>query len=363
MTKPFHICCALIVLSAGSLLASENEETTEVAVAALKKKQNALHPETPPPAPPVTWLPSEPCPDHWRFSGGFLYLLPTLDDTYFALSSGITTTFPNGERENNDFGFSPAFRVGAEYAFCDTHRDLQAFYSHLSTRQSRTVSGSHLWGTLGRADLISAFENYAGTASSTLNLLYHRLDVNLSQQALNCYGMYFYIQPGTEYAYLRLDENYSYQITGSTGGTIDQQSRTWGFGPQIGLAIDYNFFQRALTCSTTQTLSVTSLYSGSLLMGRARTTNSQTLATTTLLDTTDEHTWRVIPALHARVGLDYIIQGSCVGGSIGVGYEFNSYIRALARTVFPDDVADSLCETEYYNFDIQGLSIMATLSF
>ena len=77
----------------------------------------------------------------------------------------------------------------------------------------------------------------------------------------------------------------------------------------------------------------------------------------------DEHTWRIMPALHARVGLDYLIRGSWVGVSVGVGYEFNSYLRALTRVTFPDDVSDGLCMTNYYNFDMQGLIVSAALAF
>lgn len=370
MIRSLSVCSALIILNMGTLVAYENvinyEPQNEIAVKATpeQKKNNGGTSNKSSVPEPMDLLPSQPCPDRWRYSGDFLYLLPTLDDTYYVIDSGfLLTTFPNGERKNNDIGFSPAFRVGAEYAFCDTHRELQAFFSHLTVRQERTVAGSHLWATVGRADLVSSFESYGGSATSILNLLYQHLDVNFSQQILNSYGMYFYIQPGMEYAYLRLDEDYAYQITGSSLGTVDQKSRAWGVGPQIGLGLDYNFYQGSLTCKTTHAFSITSLFSGSILMGRAKTDNFQTLAGATVVNVTDEHTWRTLPAFHARVGLNYLIHGSRCSGSLGVGYEFNSYVRALSRVAFPDDVADGFCTTNYYNFDIQGLYVSAALSF
>lgn len=309
-------------------------------------------------------LPSLSCPDAWRISGDFLYFLPTFDDTYFVIDSGIATASPNGKRLNNDFNFKPGFRVGAEYACCDSRRGIQGFYSRVSASEHRTVSGEHLWATLGRPDLTSSFEDYSGTASSRLSMLYQSADLNYSQQILNTCGLYFYIQPGIEYAYLRLEENYEYELTVTdVEGEIKQKSRGWGVGPQIGLGMDYNFYQGSLTCTTTHAITGTSLFSGSILMGRGKTKNHQVLDDVTVLNVRDEHTWKTIPALHARLGLNYIIQASCFGVSLGVGYEFNTYIRALSRVIFSDDVADALCNTNYYNFDLQGLTVSGAVSF
>ena len=98
-------------------------------------------------------------------------------------------------------------------------------------------------------------------------------------------------------------------------------------------------------------------------MGRAKTENAQVLAGASQLNTKDQHTGRITPALHARAGINYALSGRWVGGSLGIGYEFNTYIRALARTVFADDVADGLCTTSYYNFDIQGMYLTGTFTF
>ena len=312
----------------------------------------------------ITMLPSMPCPDRWRLSVDFLYLLPTVDDTYYVMNSGSTTSFPDGKRQNNDFGFTPAFRVGGEYAFCETHRKLQTYYTHLSSHQEQTTTGTNLWGTLGRPDLTSSFESYNGFASSDLNLLYQRLDTTFFQQAINCYGLQLSVQPGIEYAYMRLREQYEYHSTVPATGVITQKSRAWGIGPEIGLGMDYNFYQSTFKCyNWTQAFSVTSLFSGSILMGHTKTKNFQQLNSATIVSTQDEHTWRTIPALHASVGLDYRVIGAWVGCSLGIGYEFNTYVRALSRTSFSDDVANSLCQTDYYNFDVQGMYIQAALSF
>ncbi len=92
----------------------------------------------------------QPCPDAWRLSADFLYFMPTVDDTYFAINSPIIGNFTLlGTRSNNNFGFNPGFRVGAEYAFCQTRRDIQAFYTYLHAEQTKTISGDNLWATVG----------------------------------------------------------------------------------------------------------------------------------------------------------------------------------------------------------------------
>ena len=323
-------------------------------------------------SPPIQ-VPSIPCPENWRLSGDFLYLLPTFDDTYFAIKSNSAGGSLNGKRINNDFQFKPAFRFGIEYALCNTRRELQAFYSYLEASQKKTISGSHLWATLASPAIAAVFTNFAGSASATLNCMYQRLDGNFSQQALNCYGMFFYIQPGLECSYLRLSENYLFQKSDSLA-SIDRKSKAWGVGPQIGVGLDYNFYEGRLSCSTTQTVSISSLFSGSILMGRATTSALQVIDGDSLINVNDEYTWRTIPALHARAGLNYLVKGCWCAFSAAIGYEFNTYLRALARTTFTNEIAigenlsspglvGGTCSTNYFDFDVQGLYLTAAVQF
>jgi hypothetical protein len=313
--------------------------------------------------------PNYPCPDNWRLSGDFLYLLPTFDDTYFVLENSVFAPYPSHIRKNNDFGYSPGFRVGAEYAFCDTRREFQAFYSHLNSSEKKTVTGDHLWAAVGDPDIANVFENYSGSAASNLNVMYQHLDVNFSQQALTSYGMRFYIQPGVEYAYLRLREKYTFIKDNArfpSKAKIDEKSQFWGVGPQVGLVLDYNFLHETLSCSATHAFSILAQFSGSLLVGHAKTKNRQEGTfpiAIVIADILDQHTTRTIPALHARVGLNYNISGTAAGGALEIGYEFNSYLRALARSTSTDTFADGKYLTDYYNFDVQGLYVSAKLSF
>ncbi len=312
-------------------------------------------------------FPSSPCPDHWRISGDFLYLMPTLDDTYYVLqASTVVSSVPvNAKRLDNDFHFHPGFRAGLEYAWCDTNRELQIFYSWLSPEQSRTVSGEHLYLTVGIPGAVDDLVNYTGTAKSTLDLLYQRLDINISQKFFEMKGLSLYAQPGVELAYLRLDEDYVY-ASASTTVSFSEKSKVLGLGPQMGLAMDYNFYHSALTDSVVYTFSFTGSFSaGILVMEQAQRTTQSAESTVPgiVLMGKDEKGWRMVPALHAKAGLEYTARGSSVGFSLGAGYEFNNYIRGLSRVIYPSSTAVTLSETNYYDFDTQGLYVSAAFSF
>jgi hypothetical protein len=289
----------------------------------------------------------------------FLYLLPSVDDTYFVFDSPESTIFPNGKRENNDFHFHPGFRVSAAYSACGDQW-IQLDYAMLQVKRSKTVQGDFLWATIGRSSLTSSFENYPGSASSRLDLLYQRADAFLVQQTLTCGGMDVSLKAGLEYAFLRLNEDFAYQRV-AVLGEISQRSKTWGIGPEIGFGLDYAIDSYGGLLPGNLSLAVQA--SGSILSSQTTMRNFNALGGVAVLNEHDKNTWRVVPALHARIGLNY---GSCLSwgdASIEVGYEFNTYFRGLSRLIFPDDVADGLCFNEYYNFDVQGLYVCAGLKF
>lgn len=305
---------------------------------------------------------THPCPGGWAVDAEYLLLFPTIDDTYFVIESSSGVDFPNGSRNNNDFDFQSGFRVGGAYGFCDCDREFQGYYTRLRATESKTVNGDFLWAIIGRPDPVSLFEHYSGSASSDLDLLYQRADGFFTQKLLCCCGSSLYLQGGLEYAYIRLHEEINYRSALNTFD-ITKKSRTWGIGPELGLEFDYAICQ--ISCCCPGTLSFVACTSGSILASKTRDEAQETLAgiATSNLDIEDRHTWRLIPAWHARVGLNYETCFSCFGASLEIGYEFNTYARALSRIIFPDDTADGLCFTNYYNFDVQGLYVAGTITF
>lgn len=369
MSDRYHIYSICTILAMGSLSASESLslearnqgnitsqnpwKKTEESPPKCSKADNA----------PMLFL--QPCPDTWRFSADFLYFMPTVDDTYFAINSPIAGNFTLlGTRSNNNLGFSPGFRVGAEYAFCQARRDIQVFYTYLHAEQREKMSGDHLWATVGSTSFSTPFTAYAGSASSKLKLLYQRLDFNVSQHIIDAHGFNFYVQPGLEYAYLRLQQSYHFEVPDFLG-TVYQQSRGWGLGPQLGLGFDSNLYRGSTgsKCPITHTVTVSGLFSSSILTGQGRARELDTREGDVIDDLRDEQAWRVIPAMHARVGLAYLVHGSSMGASLFLGYEFNTYIRGLAKMIFPSTASTGNIVTNYYNFDVQGLDVSVGFTF
>ena len=304
---------------------------------------------------------SQPGPGEWKLTGEYVFLKPSFDDTFFVTQSPVSTTNPNGKTWNNDPDFQSGFRVAAEYGLCDCCRSVQVDYLRVNSKQDKTVSGGFLWATNGRADFTSAFENYNGSAESNLNTLYERIDANLVQQVGCLCDVDVRLTLGLEYAFLRFQEDYTYFAPGGpTLGEISQKSQTWGIGPQLGFGLDYCLGQ--LGCFQGN-WSLNVLSSASILAAESNTRERNTLNGTNLLSVHEQSTWRLIPALHARLGFTY--EDCCCWGDyeLSAGYEFSSYLRGTARSIYPDDVADGLRHTNYYNFDLQGLYISAAFKF
>lgn len=315
---------------------------------------------------------THPCSGEWLIEADYLFLLPSVDDTYFVLNASQDGVFPDGTREQNDFDFQSGFRVGGAYGFCDCNRELRGYYTRLRATQSRTVNGDFLWPTVGRPNTIVSFESFPGSASSDLDLLYQRADGFFAQKIFCCCGLDLYLQGGLEFAYIRLHEDIDYNDleVGETGtrAQIFRKSRAWGIGPQLGLELGYEICQ--FSCCLPSKLSVVGYASGSLLASQTRDKEfEQNVVNNTGQvvprgNTVDEHTWRIIPALHAQIGLNYEMCFSCFGASLEVGYEFNSYLRALSRLDFPAFAeAISLTYTHFVNFDVQGLYVAGTITF
>ena len=312
-----------------------------------------------------------PAPEAFRASVGFIYLMPTVDDTYFVTSAPISATYPNGTRENNNFSFAPGFRLGFETALCRNQRKFDLSYTYLNASQSKSVSGEHLWATRGGFFLDETLTNFLGSASSDSNLLYQQAEIVFSQQALDIYGLYFHLQPGFEGAYLRLNEKFQYIVSGSLSGNVHQKSASWGFGPKLAFQLDYNVFEGSGTCGNTSpscmthAVAVVTNFGAALLSGQIKT-DTKAIApssSTTYYSVTDKHGWRVIPALHGRVGLNYTVHCATYGGTLEMGYEFDSYIRGVARTEGADGPEAGYCITNFDNFDLQGLYLSAAMLF
>ncbi len=134
-------------------------------------------------SPLLAFLHPGPC--EWVVEGEFLYLLPSVDDTFF-VAQGVfdDTAFIDGERFGNDFKFHPGFRVGAGRGLgCD--REVQFHYTRFRESHTRTISGDSLFATMGTPELVDVFDDYIGFAQSDLDLLYQQYQLSFGYQFLN----------------------------------------------------------------------------------------------------------------------------------------------------------------------------------
>ena len=135
-----------------------------------------------------------------------LFIRPTLDDTAFVLSSPVSTTFPNGHRESDEFEYEPAFRIGAGYTIAESGRSIELSYSRLESEATETLAGDFLWATVGHPDFVTSFENYTGSASADIDADYQQIDLHVTQP-WQVSGMDLGLLFGLEWADFRVGES------------------------------------------------------------------------------------------------------------------------------------------------------------
>ena len=299
---------------------------------------------------------------NWGFGAEFLYWLPSVDDTFFVITGANAAGNPQGKRENNDFRFRPGFRVEGVYSFA-CNREFHVRYARLSTKQNKTISGASLFATHASPVLLEDnFEDFAGEAGSSLNVLYQNVEAIFVQQAWECCPFDLYLFAGVQYAYIRLNEHINYTSSAGPFANVDDKSRTWGVGPQFGVEFYYPICQLS-TCFCPGNLSLAALTSGSLLASKIDSKSFQTLTGETIVDVNNDRTWRIVPTWNARLGLNYATCFSCFGAFLEVGYEFTTYLRALSRIEFEDASAGGLTFDNYHNFDAHGLYVAVGFTF
>lgn len=309
------------------------------------------------------FLPNMVAPNNWRLTGGFVYFMPSVDDTTFVFNQSGTVT---GTAESNDFDFAPGFRFGVEYALGHKYKQVQVFYTQLNSEEHASVSGTSLTALAARPD---GFTDFDGSSSSRVHQFYQSFDFSYAQRLMNCAvlndaGLCFYLRPGLEYSRLNFVQQNQYTYTdGSLYLNTKDKSKLWGMGPSMAVAMDYNIYKGGLYTDGTHALSLSALFSGAILAGHthASSTSFNSGDTTPTYANHIENTWRLIPAVHARFGLNYLLRGEMYAFNLGVGYEFNSYNRAVYRQ--RSSATTGLNVSEYTNYDLQGLVITGSFGF
>lgn len=303
-----------------------------------------------------------PAPGEWEVSAGPVYLKPSSDDSYFVIEAPSSFTRPTGTRLRNDSDYHLGYRIGLAYQFCGCDSSLRFEYTNLRDTHTRTVGGNFLWATgAGSADLLSGFENYAGSAASTVKYNWNRFDALYVQNFFNCCRFDLDWVGGLEIANLRHQSTSTFASADNTG-TVFLNSKVIGAGPELGLSGSYTFYESCNPCCPSRFL-LNLASSASLLLSTSSTRHFEVLNNAAFLNVNDQTTWRVIPALHAKVGLQYETRLFCLDTVFSLGYEFHSYIRGTGYTSYSDDVADALAVSGYNNFDVHGVYLTAGIRF
>jgi len=211
-------------------------------------------------------------------------------------------------------------------------------------------------------------DGFSGTASSRVHQFYQSFEFSYVQRLMNCAvlndaGLCFYVKPGLEYTRLNFVQQNTYNFGDEADITTKDKSKVWGVGPSIALAMDYNIFKLPISKNGTHALAVNASFAGAVLSSdtKSSTAVSEAINSSFRLGDKIQKTWRLIPAFHARAGLNYLLRGEMYAFNLGVGYEFNSYNRAVARQRIVPLGGTSVLE--YTNYDLQGLVVTGSFGF
>jgi hypothetical protein len=303
------------------------------------------------------------------FFGELLFLKPTLDDSFFAIRASepsVSPDPPHGRRINDDFDYEPAFRIGARRSFGDAGRSWELSYTRLEAEATRTVSGDFLWATRGSPDFTFVFGGnppggYQGSASADIDADYQRIDAHVTQP-WQLAGIDLGLQFGFEWADYRVGERDTYVDTGAgRTGSVSAASRTWGIGPEVGLALAYEIPEPLDVPGTFRLQAGSSL---GLLLSETNTRTSGEILGASVFGLSDDESSRVLTAIHARVGLGYLIPVSeRIAAALGVGYQIDTHLNGLSRIQFVDDVGRGLATTQHDDFDLQGVYLSLGVAF
>lgn len=294
--------------------------------------------------------------------GEFLYFLPTVEDTFYALRDPAPFG-TNSNKRNNDYDFTPGYRIEASYGFCGD-AELIVRYSnlHSSAYDEIRVQGDDAIRAIN-TNLLEASD--FSFASSQLSLRYQNVDALYGMRLWNGCKFNFKIQGGLEYASIKQNETSTYSLPFYS--TVYEE-KTWGIGPQLGINFDYQLFN--LSCRCPGTLSFVSRASSSLLVSETtykdNEVNIDSFFGDRFFNVQDDAAWRIVPAWHARFGLNYEACFSCMNASFEIGYEFNQYLRAISRELFMTSagVTGSMqARSNYNDFGMNGLYVALGLGF
>lgn len=312
----------------------------------------------------------------FRFTGELLYLRPTFDDTYYAVHSPTLDVESPGytvKRYNCDPTYEPGFRFVAGYR-PGCNKEITLAYTHLDASHSTSVLPEEfntVSAQTGSPEFSGQFSRINFPGRSKVDFRYRRIEALYTQNVFSDCGLNIDLGIGVDAADLQFQQTSTFKNddnpfgAGSTGSDRIK-SDTKGVGPELYFSLNYPLLQNHWLCEGT--LSLRAIGSASLLVSKSRTSRLDQITNDlteevefVYVDVHKQKENRLIPALHSRVGLAYSYEFCCRQAEFELGYQFSSYIGALARVNF--QYATPLSYTTYDNYDIQGVYLSMSLNF
>lgn len=315
--------------------------------------------------------------DNLSVTAELLYLKPSVEDTYFAVNywTGNESGDFYYQRYNNNFNFTPGFRVGVnlDLCGCDCPGKLAFDYTYLNATHHRDVVGGGLSASVGLSNFAGYdnLSNYNGLASSNNKLRFQTYDLTY-QVPLCCQScLSVGVKAGLEYISYRYTQNANYFASAGEFeflNTYRHSSSLEGIGPTLGFVFDYPLLKGSCECPANLGLRLET--NGILLVGKPKNSftygygvNGESNYDVALYN---DHDWKVIPAFNARIGVNYAFAFECLQAELEVGYEFVDYLRANVRTIYATpNLFDqgALSSNQYTDLTLHGLYVTLTAQF
>jgi len=297
-------------------------------------------------------------PGSWDIQGEYLYLLPMVSESNYAVNITPDTTVAIGENFSNELDFHHAYRVEGVYTFHNCFNDFRVVWTHLpkfSDTSSTTSPSPTLFPTQGQFD----FATFFSSARSKISLEYYAIDALAGFHWLQCDKFTFLLQAGLHYAHFHFKEELTFTAPSNTFSLLNK-SRLWGIGPELTLGLDYilpfgqNLFSRIGACGLEAKLR------GALLASRRFGLKSNT-HTTLFLDVSDDSIWDTVSFWDIRINFNYHLVFQSFNANLKIGYEVLSYRDAISRVQYAG--FGTISNNIYSDANFQGPFAALSFSF
>jgi len=292
-------------------------------------------------------------PETFEIQLEYLYLKPSFEQPYYAISSTTFSTV-NGPRENNVPDFHSAFRAEGVYNFCNSMNDVVVRFTYLNGSDKDREDGTYLFDTQGfPGNGVQIGQPITGSITSDLRFKYYAGDVVFGQSIFDNCIFDLSLFGGVHVAYIEFRENiFTFERTILFTNELTQKSELRGIGPEIGIDFQYLFSNCCIG-----KVSLVGSARGALLINETQaefqfTTGSPVGGSTREIKNKDN--WKALPVFELGFGLNFEYAFKCFITNIEIGYEAINYRNAINTMTFFDDTYPGNSSDNYSDLSFHG---------